>query len=559
MSTTPDPRLVRHDEARADRYLQSGSWSYQPTIARFRAVAQMHRTRPAVSGLDGEMTYEVLDARSDQIAAWLIDNRLPASEAVIVQAGNSAETVLAFYALLKAGAVPVAALPAHRSHEIGHIGRIVRPSGHLVDTGVSDGVLIDLARDHASACPSVQHLLTVGPAPEGFVRLADVGREIAPAAARARVDTVQLGIDHRDVAVFQLSGGTTGTPKVIPRLHAEYWNNALVNSLVLNRDWRSRTAHAMPILHNAGVVNALFGAHSVGGCVVPLPFADPDTAVTALAAAAVTDMMIISPMEPWFDHPRWRDVAATLQFLIYSGSKPPKKVVERIAAQNIWMGQTWGMAEGPYTTTRFAAPPELRAVAVGTPTFDADDETLVVDPVTLAPVPTGEVGMLAYRGPSTIAGYFDAAEHNATAFHDGFLLTGDMARVISHAGLPYVVLEGRIKDVISRGGEKISTEEVEKLLRQHPAVKDAAVVAMPDRRLGERACAYVSLADPAAPIQLADVKRHFTALGVAKYKWPERLEILDALPRTATLKIDKVTLRRRIAEAIAAETAHVTV
>ena len=548
-----DSRLARHGEALVARYLKTGSWSRQPTIARFRAVVEEHGKRDAVIGRDGSMTYDDLDERSDQIAAWLIGNGLPVGGPVVVQASNSAETVLAFYALLKSGAVPVAALPAHRSHEIGHISEILQPVAHLVDTGVSDGVLTGIALANAAAHPSIQHLLAIGAASEDFPRLTDVGYDIPPATARTRVDAVQESIHYEDVVVFQLSGGTTGTPKVIPRLHAEYWNNALFNSRALRRDWRSRTAHVMPILHNAGVVNALFGAHSVGGCVVPLPFGNHDDTIAALVHAGVSDMMVISPMEPWFDHPRWNEVAATLQFLIYSGSKPPSALVERIATQNIWMGQTWGMAEGPYTTTRFAAPPDLRAASVGTPTFDSDDETLVVDPTTFGPLPNGQTGLLAYRGPSTIAGYFDAADHNVTAFDDGFLLTGDMARVIDHAGLPYLALEGRIKDVISRGAEKISTEEVEKLLRQHPEIVDAAVVAMPDARLGERACAYVTLAGGVATIRLADVRDHFAALGVAKFKWPERLEIVDALPRTPTLKTDKVKLRQRIAARLVAE------
>jgi 2,3-dihydroxybenzoate-AMP ligase len=184
---------------------------------------------------------------------------------------------------------------------------------------------------------------------------------------------------------------------------------------------------------------------------------------------------------------------------------------------------------------------------------------LVLDPVTNAPMPEGELGMLAYRGPSTLAGYYDSPEHNAVAFtSDGYLLTGDLARLVYDRELPYIVIEGRIKDVISRGGEKISTEEVERLLRQHPSVVDAAVVAMPDARLGERACAYLTIRDGVAALDLADVQQHFAGLGVAKFKWPERLQVVDALPRTATHKIDKQLLRSDIADRLAAEASALT-
>ena len=554
MTTRRDSRVPRHDEARAARYLRTGSWSRETTVARFRAVVAEHADRKAVAGIDGVMTYRQLDERSDQIAAWLIESGLPAGGAVVVQAGNSVETVLAFYAVLKSGAVPVAALTAHRSHEIGHISGTVQAVAHLVDTEVSGGVLVDVARRNAELRPTVRHLLTVGPAPAGFTRLKDAGLGISPETARARVEAVQAPVHHEDVVVFQLSGGTTGTPKVIPRLHAEYWNNGLFNSRALHRTSQSRTAHVLPILHNAGIINALFGAHAVGGCLLAFPFASADESLTALTEAGVTDMMIGGPMEAWLNHPLWDKLAAGITFLIYSGSKPQPALVERMAAQGIWMGQTWGMAEGPYTSTRFAASPQIRGTSIGTPTFDGDDEMLIVDPATHAPLPDGAAGMLAYRGPSTLAGYLHAPEHDRVAFTaEGFLLTGDLARLIDHDGAPHIVLEGRIKDVISRGGEKFSTEEVEMLLRQHPSVVEAAVVAMPDARLGERACAYLTLADQAPAVDVAAVQDHFAALGVAKFKWPERVEIVDALPRTPTFKVDKLNLRRRIVEQMAFE------
>ena len=551
MTSRPDPRLPAHDRASADRYLDSGAWSREVTIARFRAAVAVHGEREAVVGVDGTMTYDELDVRSDQIAAWLITAGIRPGGAVVVQAGNSVETVVAFYSLMKAGAVPVAALPAHRLHEIVPISAIVGAAGHLVDTSVAAGALVDVARANAAAHPTVEHLLTVGTAPEGFVRLADVGYGTPPADARSMVDAVQAALHHEHVAVFQLSGGTTGTPKVIPRLHAEYWNNALINSRALRRTPQSRTAHVMPVLHNAGVVNALFGAHSVGGCLVAFPFTDADELVPRLAEARVTDLMIASAMESWLDHPDWPRLARSLEFLIWSGSKPTPSVLDRLETQGIWTGQTWGMAEGPYASTPRSSPPELRSTAVGTPVFVSDDRMLVVDPDTRVPLEAGASGLLAFTGPSTLAGYYGAPDHDRVAFTaDGLLLTGDLARLVEHDGAAYIVLEGRIKDVISRGGEKFSTEEVEKLLRQHPAIAEAAVVAMPDRRLGERSCAYVALTGSADGLDLQDVQHHFAALGVARFKWPERLEILPALPRTPTFKIDKMTLRRRIAEQV---------
>lgn len=558
MPAARDGRVPSHDRLLAAKYLASGSWSEQTTVARFRAVVSRHEDREAVVGPDASLTYGELDERTDRVAAWLVNTGFPAGAAVIVQAGNSAESVVAFYALLKAGAVPVAALAAHRSHEIGHISEITQAQGHLVDSAIGGGVLVDLARDNSVRHPSVQTLLTVGPAPDGFVRLLDAGADTPLDEARATVDAVQERLHHEDVAVYQLSGGTTGTPKVIPRLHAEYWNNARLNSQALQRTAQSRVAHVLPILHNAGVVNALIGAHSVGGCVIALPFRGAAETLQALIDTGANDMMLGGPMTDWFGHPLWERLAENLKVVIFSGSKLPQSVIEDCAARDIWLGQTWGMAEGPYTSTPVTAPAPLRGESVGTPVYGLDDEMLVVDVATHEPLAGGETGMLVYRGPSTLAGYFDAAEHNRAAFtRTGLLLTGDLARIIEHEGASYLSIEGRIKDVISRGGEKFSTEEVEKLLLKHPSIVQAAVVAMPDPRLGERACAYLVAADGSERPSLVDVQTHFARLGVAKFKWPERLEFLETLPRTATYKIDKLGLRALIAERVLAEAAAV--
>lgn len=553
MPERPDTRVPIRDRERAEQYLASGSWSRSTTIQRLREACSLHASRDAVAGPDGTLSYRELDERTDQIAAGLVTLGLPIGAPVVVQVSNSAESVLAFYALLKCGAVPVAALPAHRAHEIHTITAAVGAAAHLIDSEVSNGALLEVARTNAATHSSLTHLLTVGPAPEGFVRVSDLGRDVAAERARAQVDDIQERIHHEDVAVFQLSGGTTGIPKLIPRIHAEYWNNAVVNSRVLGRTPDSRIGHVLPLLHNAGVINALFGAHAVGGCFVAVPFGKAPDTLRLLVEHRVSDMMIGGPMASWLEEDLWPELASSLTMLIFSGSKLPQDLFDACTAQGIWMGQTWGMAEGPYTSTRRVDPPEIRSTTVGSPVYGPDDEMLIVDPATHAPLPVGETGMLVFRGPSTLAGYFDAPEHDGVAFTaDGLLLTGDLARILERDGVHHLSIEGRIKDVISRGGEKFSTEEVEKLLLQHPSIHEAAVVAMPDERLGERACAYVVPTAGATPPSLTDVQEHFERLGVAKYKWPERLEFLASLPRTATYKVDKVLLRRLVAEQVTA-------
>jgi non-ribosomal peptide synthetase component E (peptide arylation enzyme) len=202
------------------------------------------------------------------------------------------------------------------------------------------------------------------------------------------------------------------------------------------------------------------------------------------------------------------------------------------------------MGEGLFLTTPPGSPREARATTVGVP-LSPLDEIRVLEPGGDGQVPDGEIGELCCRGPYTLRGYVDAAEHNARAFTpDGFYRTGDLAAVREIDGLRCVSIEGRIKDLINRGGEKINAEEVELLLLRHPRIVAAAVVAMPDPRLGERTCAYV-VAD--GPFDLADARAHFAALDVAKFKWPERIEQRDEIPRTQVGKTDKVRLQAEIA------------
>lgn len=201
--------------------------------------------------------------------------------------------------------------------------------------------------------------------------------------------------------------------------------------------------------------------------------------------------------------------------------------------------------EGFFALSSAEAPREARLTTVGTP-ISPLDEFRVLDPSSEDEVPDGEVGELACRGPYTLRGYFDAPDVNKVAFtSDGFYRTGDLVAVRTFGRERALSVEGRIKDVINRGGEKISAEEVEVLLLRHPGIREAAIVAMPDERLGERACAY--LVPTEGRLTLPDLQEHLAALGVAKFKWPERLEWVPALPKTAVGKLDKKLLHRQIA------------
>jgi non-ribosomal peptide synthetase component E (peptide arylation enzyme) len=199
------------------------------------------------------------------------------------------------------------------------------------------------------------------------------------------------------------------------------------------------------------------------------------------------------------------------------------------------------MAEGLLCYTRIEDPDEIAFATQGRP-LSAADEIKIVDE-TGQPVRQGEIGELWCRGPYTIRGYYRADERNREAFSDdGFYKTGDLVRRGPGGN---VIVEGRIKDLINRGGEKISAEEIEAHLLAHRDVIVAAVVAMPDRAFGEKACAYVKLR-PRATLDLSALREYLGTRGVARFKWPERLEIVDEMPLTNVGKIKKIELRADI-------------
>ncbi|WP_244971023.1 (2,3-dihydroxybenzoyl)adenylate synthase [Gordonia jinghuaiqii] len=544
-------RLVGYPGDRAETYRRSGEWTDRPLATRLQDTVELHPERPAVVTDVAAVTYGELGVRTDQMAVALLDQGLAPGDPVLFQATNRLETVLVWYACLKAGLVPVATLAAHRGHEIGHISRVVGAVGHVVEAGLSFD-LVDFARTQAQGHPTLRTILTIGMphgagevAGGGTAAVKTLGTDIAPDVARERVVQVQAGIDPLDVCVFQLSGGTTGVPKVIPRLHVEYWDNARLYARRLGWTADTRVAHLIPIIHNAGISCGLHAAHSVGACLI-LATADVSSAFPLMARERATDVLIghghyQAVTSPAFDEPR-----PYLRNVILSGAKVGSELFDRADdGDNRWAGQLFGMSEGLFTVSPHDAPTRARLATVGTP-IAGGDEIRILEPGSETEVDDGEVGELSCRGPYTIPGYFDAAEHNQTAFtSDGFYRTGDLATMVSIAGVRYLSIEGRIKDLINRGGEKINAEEVEQLLVAHPKVANAAVVAMPDPRLGERTCAYLVTVD-GEPLAMTTIQDHLDALGVAKFKWPERLEHVRELPQTNVGKIDKKRLRADI-------------
>src|ERR1700722_16839062 len=277
-------RVVRYPDDLVRRYRQAGLWGTRTIADEFHAVAAAHPDRAAVVALDGRLTFRELDERSDQLAAGLARLGLVPGDPVLFQVTNRLGSVLAWYGVLKAGLVPVCTLAAHRGHEIGEISRRVGAVAHLVEAGTPSFDLVSFAAEQQRDHPSLRHVLVLGgEGPGAGTAIESLGAGADPQTARKTVEEIQRGIDPDDVAVFQLSGGTTGVPKVIPRLHAEHWYNAAAYARSWGWSPDTRVAHLIPVIHNAGIVCAVHAPHSAGACLV-LGTADLDVSLPLMAS-----------------------------------------------------------------------------------------------------------------------------------------------------------------------------------------------------------------------------------------------------------------------------------
>jgi 2,3-dihydroxybenzoate-AMP ligase len=549
------PGCVPFPAEYAERYRREGYWRGERLGDLLRRWAAAGGDRIAVTGAGPQgtrsMTYAGLDAAADRVAAGLRRLGLRRGDRVVVQLPNVVEFAAVCFGLLRLGALPVFALPPHREHEIGYLAEHSEAVAYLASDTFGGFRYAELGVAARKASPSLRHVLLLdGPDDEadGVVDLRgllDAPLDAAEARAAADADPPDPG----DVAFFLLSGGTTGLPKLIPRTHDDYAYNFSASAELCRLGPGTVYLVALPAAHNFPLgCPGLMGTLAAGGRVVMAPSARPEDAMAVVEAERVTITALVPALVI-----RWLEANAdkrfdlsSLEVLQVGGARLVPEVARRVGpAFGCRVQQVFGMAEGLLNYTRLDDPDDVVVETQGRPLSPAD-EILVVGPDG-EPVPDGEPGELLTRGPYTIRGYYRADAHNAAAFTaDGFYRSGDVVRLHPSGNL---TVEGRAKDLINRGGEKISAEEIENLLIGHPAVLEAAAVAMPHPVLGEQTCAYLVLR-PGETVDLPTLSAYLDERGVARFKWPERIEVVDALPVTNVGKVDKKKLRDDIASKI---------
>jgi 2,3-dihydroxybenzoate-AMP ligase len=528
------------------RYRERGYWKDITLGEAFDGSVAAHHERIAVVDGDRRVTYGDLGRLVDRLALQLAGRGISEGERVVFQLPNVLEFVVAYFACLKVGAIPLACLPAHRHAEIGYLAKFTEAAAWFIPSDLRGFDYVAMAEDLRPELPDLREVFVAGDrGGRGMTRLSDLLAEpIEERVGPACLEPVRPAADG--VAVFQVSGGTTGLPKVIPRTHADYLYNSLAFAAATDFDRDAVLLVSLPAAHNFPLAcPGIQGAILLGARVVLAPSPDPETVFPLIERERVTWIPAVpASVITWLNHPaRSRHDTKSIRALCVGGSRlNPEPARAVLSAFGSVLTQVFGMAEGLLCCTRKTDPIDVVVETQGRP-VSPDDEIRIVDDDGHE-VPSGAVGELECRGPYTIRGYFKATEHNRVAFTpDGFYRTGDLVRLHPSGNL---VVEGRKKDLINRGGEKISAEELENLILAHPAVLNVAVVAMPDPVLGERACAFV-IRRPGTTLTLADLTRFLSEeKRIAKFKLPERLEARERLPMTAVGKISKAQLREEI-------------
>lgn len=536
----------------AERYRREGLWRGDTIGEMLRTWAEQYGDRIALVDGDTRLTYAQLDEDVDRLAAALVGLGIRPRDRVLVQLPNVHEFVTLFLALIRMGALPVHALPAHRKYETAYLAEFSKAVAYAVPTTFRGFDYAALARDVQAEVASLRHLLVVGDAPDdGFTSITRL-LESAPDGATARAIVEPYAPVPDDVAFFLLSGGTTGMPKLIPRTHDDYSYNLRVSGEVCGFDADTVYLVSLPIAHNfpLGCPGAL-GTFHVGGRVVLNNDPSAAGAFPLIESEGVTITALVPALAiRWLEAPeREQHDLSSLQLLQVGGARLNPEVAQRIKPLlGSTPQQVFGMAEGLLNYTRVDDPDDALEDTQGRP-ISLHDELRIVDTDDNS-VPDGEMGELLTRGPYTIRGYYRAEEHNRTAFtEDGFYRTGDVVRRRADGNL---VVEGRIKDLVNRGGEKISAEEIENLILAHSKVSNVAVVPMPDKVMGERACAYV-IQHPGDALTLEELVAFLRERDLATFKLPERLELVDSFPLTAVGKVNKGLLREDVTRKLEAE------
>ncbi|EMK9725366.1 medium-chain fatty-acid--CoA ligase [Shigella flexneri] len=528
------------NEQRRAAYRQQGLWGDASLADYWQQTARAMPDKIAVVDNHGaSYTYSALDHAASCLANWMLAKGIESGDRIAFQLPGWCEFTVIYLACLKIGAVSVPLLPSWREAELVWVLNKCQAKMFFAPTLFKQTRPVDLILPLQNQLPQLQQIVGVD--------------KLAPATSSLSLSqiiadniplTTAITTHGDELAAVLFTSGTEGLPKGVMLTH----NNILASERAycarLNLTWLDVFMMPAPLGHATGFLHGVTAPFLIGARSVLLDIFTPDACLALLEQQRCTCMLGATPFV--YDllnllEKQPADLSA-LRFFLCGGTTIPKKVARECQQRSIKLLSVYGSTESsPHAVvnldnslSRFMHTDGYAAAGVEIKVVDDARKTL----------PPGCEGEEASRGPNVFMGYFDEPELTARALdEEGWYYSGDLCRM-DEAG--YIKITGRKKDIIVRGGENISSREVEDILLQHPKIHDACVVAMPDERLGERSCAYVVLKAPHHSLSLEEMAAFFSRKRVAKYKYPEHIVVIEKLPRTASDKIQKFLLRKDI-------------
>ncbi|MCS1309526.1 medium-chain fatty-acid--CoA ligase [Escherichia coli] len=528
------------NEQRRAAYRQQGLWGDASLADYWQQTARAMPDKIAVVDNHGaSYNYSALDHAASCLANWMLAKGIESGDRIAFQLPGWCEFTVIYLACLKIGAVSVPLLPSWREAELVWVLNKCQAKMFFAPTLFKQTRPVDLILPLQNQLPQLQQIV-------GVDKLAPATSSLSLSQIIADNTPLTTAITtHGDeLAAVLFTSGTEGLPKGVMLTH----NNILASERAycarLNLTWQDVFMMPAPLGHATGFLHGVTAPFLIGARSVLLDIFTPDACLALLEQQRCTCMLGATPFV--YDllnvlEKQPADLSA-LRFFLCGGTTIPKKVARECQQLGIKLLSVYGSTESsPHAVvnlddplSRFMHTDGYAAAGVEIKVVDDARKTL----------PPGCEGEEASRGPNVFMGYFDEPELTARALdEEGWYYSGDLCRM-DEAG--YIKITGRKKDIIVRGGENISSREVEDILLQHPKIHDACVVAMPDERLGKRSCAYVVLKAPHHSLSLEEVVAFFSRKRVAKYKYPEHIVVIEKLPRTASGKIQKFLLRKDI-------------
>lgn len=547
--------FIPYKEDDAEKYNKFRWWFGHTLSDILDRAADIHPEKEAFVDQTTRLTYAQAREKVNRLAIGLLDLGIKPLDRVMVQLPNWHEFVFAYFALQKIGAIPLLLIDRYRQFELNHFINISGATSWIVPTKYKKTDYLPIVNDVLNNNPDIKNIITVRnkEAPDSFFSLeklienSSLSRENLSRLAELRPDPMQI-------AHMGPTGGTTGSPKIVPRTH-----NSLITCVYFcSQSWQQHCEDINllpgPIGHDLTFTKGFLGGILTLGKIVFLDSTENKVLFNTIEKENITSIILvptlIQRMLQFEDIDKY-DLSSLQKMHSAGGASHPDLVKDVTYKLGMKFYNGYGSTEGITTITRPYDDLDTICTTVGRPTCPFDSYKIIDGNEN--ELPANEQGELVLKGPGVFTGYYHNPEENEKSFtRDGFFKTGDVAK-LDDSG--YITLTGRLKEMINRGGESISATEIEKLISQHPDVSAVAVIPMPDPEMGEKACAYIEV-KAGTKLTFEDLISFLKDKKASVLQLPERIEFVPSMPYTGSQKLDKKALREDIEKKLKDEGAY---